>query len=117
MPLDSILKANDATSLKQLIQSHEKNLFLKKLCEKQKETGKIPKACYELSLIADPWCLNLKLEELRMLKSIKKALKSKFLSKNCKEYLEKRKKILNYRKLDFLQPELKNYFTVEKPFF
>ena len=117
LPLDSILKANDATSLKPLIQQHNQKLFLKKLCEKQKETGKIPKACYKLSLNADLWCLNLKLEEPKMLKSVEKALKSKFLSKKCKEYLKKKKKILNYRQKDFLLPELKNYFTVEKSFF
>ena len=117
IPLDSILKANDTTSLKQLIQKHKKKLFLEELCKKQKETKKIPTTCYELSLNADLWCLNLKLEDPRMLKNVKKALESKFLSKKCREYLNKQKRILIYRQIDFLQPELKNYFTAKKPFF
>ena len=117
LPLESILKANDAESLKRLVQQYDQKVFLEKLCEKQKKRGAIPKSCYELSLNADPWCLSLKFEDVRLLKNLEKALKSKFLSKNCKEYLKEQKKILTYRQLDFLLPELKNYFTAEKPFF
>ncbi|MCZ0933203.1 MAG: hypothetical protein OXJ52_08635 [Oligoflexia bacterium] len=117
LPLDSILKANDTVSLKRLAQHYNQKIFLEKLCKKQKERGKIPKACYKLSLNADLWCLNLKLEDPRLLKSLEKALKSKLLSQKCKEHLQERKKILTYRQSDFLLPELKNYFAVEKPFF
>ena len=117
LSLDSILNANDAVSLKQSVKQYERKSFLEKLCKKQKELGKIPKACYELGLSADLWCFSLKLEELRMLKNVEKALESKFLSKKCREHLEKKKKILIYKQDDFLLPELKNYFTVEKPFF
>ena len=117
LPLDSILKANDAVSLKQSVQQYKQKTFLEKLCKKQKELGKIPKACYELALKADSWCLNLKLEDLRMLKVVEKALESKFLSKKCREYLQKQKKVLIYKQADFFLPELKNYFTAEKPFF
>ena len=117
LSLESILQADNATSLKLLIIKQNQKDFLKKLCKKQKETKKIPTACYQLSLNADFWCLNSKLEDLRLLKSLEKALKSKFLSKKCKKHLKQQKKILMYRQKDFLQPELKNYFTVEKPFF
>ena len=117
LPLDSILKANDAISLKHLSQQYNQAVFLEKLCKKQKEMKKIPKACYELVLKADFWCLKLKLEDPRILKNIEKALKSKFLSKKCRDHLEQQKKILNYKQEDFLLPELKNYFTAEKPFF
>ena len=117
LSLESILKADNAVSLRLLIQKQKQKDFLKKLCAKQKETRKIPTACYQLSLTADFWCLNAKLEDLRLLKSLENALKSKFLSKKCKNRLQKQKKILMYRQKDFLQPELKNYFTVEKPFF
>ena len=117
LPLDSILKAHNAVSLKQLAQQSRQKQFLEKLCRKQKEMGNIPKACYQLSLKADPWCLNLRFESPKRLKSLKKALKSKFLSKKCREHLKEQEKILNYKQADFLLPELKNYFTVEKPFF
>ena len=117
LPLGPVLRANDAKSLKQMVRQHNQKLFLEKLCEKQKKTEKIPTACYELSLNADLFCLNLKLEDLRVAKNVKKALESKFLSKKCREHLKKKERVLNYRKKDFLLPELKNYFTVEKPFF
>ena len=117
LSLDRILTVNDAISLKQLVQQHNQKQFLEKLCKNQKSEGKIPKACYKLSLNADPWCLNLQLESPRVLEIVKKALKSPFLSKKCREYLKKKEKILIYRQADFLLPELKNYFTVEKPFF
>ena len=117
LPLESILKANDAGGLKQLIQKHEKTKFLEKLCERQKETKEIPTACYKLSVNADFWCLNLKLEDPRLLKKLERALKVNSLSKKCREHLKTRKKILIYRQKDFFLPELKNYFTVEKPFF
>ena len=115
LPLDSLLRINNATSLKQLTQQYNQKKFLEKLCEKQKETNKIPTACYKLSLKSDPWCLNL--EDLKSLKSLETALKSKFLSKKCKEHLNTQKKILIYKQKDFLLPELKNYFALEKPFF
>ena len=114
---DNIFKTNDASRLKQLIQQSSQKSFLTELCKKQKETKKIPVACYELSLNADFWCLNLKLEEPSRLKNVKKALKSKFLSKKCLEHLKIKEKILIYRQKDFLRPELKIYFTAEKPFF
>ena len=117
LSLNSIFKANDAGRLNQLIQQNNHKSFLKELCKQQKETKKIPIACYQLSLNADPWCLNLKLEELNMLKNVKKALKSEFLSKKCREHLKIKEKVLIYKQVDFLRPELKNYFTAQKPFF
>lgn len=117
LPLNDILKANNAVSLNQSIKKYNKKILLETLCEKQKSNKRIPTACYQLDLNADFWCLNLKLEDLIQLKNLKKDLESKFLSKKCKKHLIKQKKILIYRQKDFFLPELKNYFTVEKPFF
>lgn len=115
LSLDKIFRFNDTASLKSYIQKQNKQNFLKILCEKQKSMRKIPTACYELSLPADFWCLNLKIKELDMA-GLNKALKNSFLSSICREYLQKKQQILVYRKKDFLLPELKNYWTERKPF-
>lgn len=115
LSLDKIFQANDATSLKSHVKKHDQQNFLKILCEKQKKNKKPPVACYELSLSADSWCLSLKLEDLN-LEILNQTLQSKFLSTSCYEHLKKKQKILIYRKKDFLLPELKNYWTAQKPF-
>ena len=116
LPLEKILKANDAASLRSSVKEHNHKDFLKILCEKQKENKKPPTACYELFLSSDPWCFRLKVKELS-LENLKKALQSSFLSSSCREYLKKKQKILFYRQKDFLLPELKNHWTAQKPFF
>ena len=115
LPLDDILKANDATSLKSYIKQYKHQKFLEILCEKQKENRKPAIACYELSLNVDSWCFSLKMEDLN-LEILNQALKSKFLSFPCRKYLEEKLEILIYRKKDFLLPELKNYWTSQKLF-
>ena len=117
LPLDFILKTQTTTELKNYIKQEQSKSFLIELCKKQKEKEKIPLACYQLGEKADPWCLKLKLEDLRQLSGIQTALKSPFLSPNCKNHLKSREKILKYRGKDFFLPELKKYFTVQKPFF
>ena len=117
LPLDFILKTQTTTELKNYIEQERNKSFLIELCKKQKEKEKIPIACYQLGEKADPWCLKLKLEDLRQLSGIQTALKLPFLSPNCKNYLKSREKILKYREKDFFLPELKKYFTVQKPFF
>ncbi|MBC6415005.1 MAG: hypothetical protein GDA46_01240 [Bdellovibrionales bacterium] len=117
LPLDLIFQAQTVKELKNHIEKEKNKIFLIKMCEKQKENKKIPVACYQLKENADPWCLNLNLEDLRQLKAIEKSLEMPFLSKKCKDHLQKRKKILQYRKKDYFLPELKKYFTVQKPFF
>ena len=116
LSLDKIFKINDAASLNVYVKQQDHHTFLKILCKKQKENKKPPTACYELSITADPWCLSLKIENLN-LKILKQALQSSFLSSVCREYLREKQKILLYQKKDFLLPELKNYWTVQKPFF
>ena len=116
LPLDEIFKANDTASLKQHIEKENQRLFLKSLCNKQKENKKPPTACYKLALPADESCLSLKISDLG-LEILEEALKSSFLSSICKKHLEKLQKLLLYRRKDFLLPELKNYWTAQKPFF
>ena len=116
LPLDFILKADDAMSLKARAQSARERDFLESLCARQKSYKTPPSACYKLALPADSWCLALKIEDLK-LETLEEALKSPFLSLNCRLWLEEKRKILFYRKKDFLLPELKNYWTGEKAFF
>ena len=116
LTLDSLLKANDAASLKSYIKGQNRITFLKILCKKQKEFRKPPIACYELSLSADFWCLSLKIEDLN-LKVLEEALQSSFLPSICHKYLKEKQKILFYRKKDVLLPKLKNYWTDQRPFF
>lgn len=116
LSLDTILRADNAASLKRHVKKQNQRDFLKILCEKQKSQKKVPMACYELSLSADPWCLKLRLNDLEF-ESVEKALKSPFLSSICRKHLNNKKKILIYREKDFLLPELKNYWTVQKAFF
>ena len=115
--LDSILKAKNSNELKLSLKKEKNRALLKNLCEKQKQEHKIPLACYKLGEKTDFWCLNLKFENSSQLKEIEKALKSPFLSENCKNHLKSRKELLKYRERDFFLPELKNYFTDQKPFF
>jgi len=114
--LDYILKFDDAVSLNQYIKQQSHYIFLKILCERQKENKKPPTACYELSLPADSWCLSLKIRDLN-LEILNQALQSSFLTSVCREHLKEKQKILLYRKKDFLLPELKNYWTAQKHFF
>lgn len=115
LSLDQIFQFNDAVSLKYYIKQHKHQTFLKTLCKKQTEYKKAPVACYELSLPVDSLCLGLKLKNLN-LESLNQVLQSKFLSSSCQKHLKKKQKILLYRKKDFLLPELKNYWTAQKPF-
>ena len=116
LPLDRIFKANDAESLKLYIKQNDHQIFLKILCEKQKENKKPPTACYEMSLPADSWCLSLTVGNLN-LELLDEALQSSLLSSACREHLKEKQKTLLYRKKDFLLPELKNYWTAQKLFF
>ena len=115
LSLDKIFQANDAASLKSYVKQYEYQTFLKTLCKKQKEHNKPPVACYELSLPVDSSCFSLKLKDLN-LKNLNQTLQSNFLSPPCQKHLKQKQKILLYRKKDFLLPELKNYWTVQKPF-
>ena len=115
LSLEMILKANDAVSLKSLVKKDSQKAFLTSLCEKQKQNNKIPLACFELSLKADPFCLSLRIKHLD-LEGLNKALQSDFLSLPCRQYLKKKQKILIYRQKDFLLPELKKHWTVQKTF-
>lgn len=117
LPLSEILNAQNPEQLEELLKKDQKQSFLELLCKKQKSSQKIPTACYELGLSADSWCLNLALEDLRQIKELEKALKSKSLSEKCRNHLKKREAVLKYRQKDFFIPDLKNYFTAEKPFF
>ena len=108
--LDKILRFNDAASLKSYIKENNQKNFLKILCEKQKENQRIPLACYELSLDADFWCLQLDVEKLN-LKILNSSLSSKSLSLVCREHLQEKQKLLLYREKDFFLPELRNYWT------
>lgn len=114
--LDSVFKFNDATSLNRYIKRQNHRAFLEILCKKQKENKKPPTACYELSQPADSWCLSLKTGDLS-LEILSQALQSSFLSSVCREYLRGKQKLLLYRDKDFLLPELKNYWTAQKPIF
>ena len=116
LPLDRIFKANDAESLRSYIKQRDHQIFLKILCEKQKENRKPPTACYELALPADSWCLSLKVGNLN-LKLLDEVLQSSLLSSICREHLKEKQKILLYRKQDFFLPELKNYWTDQNLFF
>ncbi len=116
LPLDRILKANDAKSLRRYVKERDRQAFLKILCKQQKSRRKPPTACYELPLPADPYCLNLKAKDLS-LEILGQALQSSFLSPLCRERLKDKQKLLLYRRKDFLLPELKNYWTAQKPFF
>lgn len=115
LSLDKIFRLNDAKSLRAYVKKQNHQTFLNFLCKKQKENKKPPLACYELSLTEDSSCLNLKLKNLN-LEILNKSLKSKFLTPSCRKHLRKKKKILIYRKKDFLLPELKNYWTAQKSF-
>ena len=108
LSLDAILRANDAVSLNSYIKKSKNKAFLKILCENQKKSQAIPTACYELSLKADMWCLNLK--NLRI-KALDQALKSSFLSSSCRDHLKRKRKLLLYREKDKLLPELRNYWA------
>lgn len=116
LSLEQIFRADNAVRLNQLKVKEERELFLALLCEKQKKARKIPQACYEISKPADSWCLDLKAKDLNI-KSIDSALRSSFLSSLCHKHLKEQRNLLVYRKKDFLLPELKNYWTGEKPFF
>lgn len=115
LSLEMILKADDATSLKSLLKKDAEKAFLTSLCEKQKQNNKIPLACFELSLNADPFCLSLRIKHLD-LEDLNKALQSEFLSLPCRQHLKKKQKVLIYRQKDFLLPELKKHWTVQKVF-
>ena len=107
LSLDEIFRAKDAKSLRASIKKQERKAYLGLVCKKQKEGQLPPFACYELSLPADPWCLDLKIKQLN-LEILKEALSSKALSALCRKHLEKKQKILLYRQKDSLLPELKN---------
>ena len=108
LPLNDILRAKDTKSLEAIVKKQERKAYLELVCKKQKEGKNPPSACYELSLPADPWCLDLKIDQLN-LEILKEALSSKALSAPCRKHLEKKQKILLYRQKDSLLPELKNH--------
>ncbi len=99
--LDRILRSETIETLTLNIKKQEQDMFLNKLCEKQKASKKAPIACYELDLSGDNWCLSLKIEDFS-LESLNKALKSSFLSSTCRKYLKEKQKILIYREKDLL---------------
>lgn len=116
LSLDKIFKFNDAAGLKSYIREQNHKDFLKKLCFQQKKNKTPPSACYELGQPADSHCLGLKTEDLSV-GVLNEALKSSFLSVDCRKHLQQKRKILIYRQKDFLLPQLKNHWTDKKPFF
>ena len=106
LSLEGILRAPNATALKQSLEKAEKTEFLKLLCEGQKREKKPPTACFELKQPADTFCLSLKTTDLDS-EILMQALSSPFLSPLCRKRLKEKQKLLLYRKKDRLIPGLR----------
>ena len=115
LPLQDILMADNAASLRSSIKKYEQKVFLNILCERQKQNKKPPTACYELGIFKDEWCLRLSFKDVQFL-DFNFTFKTMPLSSACRKHLKHKQRLLSYRLKDFLLPELKKYWTDQEIF-
>ncbi len=137
LSLDNILRAGGAAGLQRLLQTEKRRSFLRALCAKRhlpggKKSSPLA-ACYQLLSLPgaarapsqtpgaedfapfqeaprlselDTLCLSLKVSDFDA-DLLRRSLQTKEISLICRRRLEEKLKILEYRELDKLVPELK----------